>query len=151
LRGVARWNALARAALAECLGESAAGGAAGDAPLVIASCNGAAHQLSADEWAAAFDSRALLDGTPWQGRALPVLTGSCASGLQALYAARALLAAGSDPVYLLAVDVLSRAAHENFEVMRVLAPAQAAPWQPQASGFLLGEAAVALRLSARDH
>jgi hypothetical protein len=66
--------------------------------------------------------------------------------LQALYVARLFLLAGySDEVVVLAVDILSAASHDNFEVLRVLSE-RPAPWQQTSDGFMLGEAAVALRL-----
>src|SRR6185436_2444179 len=54
LSGVARWQALARTALADVAGP-------GNTPLLIASCNGSAG----GSWEEAFDSKALLEGTQW--------------------------------------------------------------------------------------
>jgi len=137
LNGVARWQALAKKALAE-VGDS------GKTPLLVASCNG-----SADErWEEAFDTSALLAGTPWANDDLPVFSSSCASGIHALYAARALLTAGVvNEVLVLAADILARSNHENFESLRVLAERPSAPWQSTNTGFILGEAAVVLRLA----
>src|SRR5215212_758328 len=59
-------------------------------PLLVASCNGDASQ----SWEQAFDTTALLAGTPWAHERLPVFSSSCASGIHALYAARQLLTAG---------------------------------------------------------
>jgi hypothetical protein len=53
LSGVARWQALATTALAEIVGS-------GKTPLLVASCNGSAD-LS---WENAFETKALLAGTP---------------------------------------------------------------------------------------
>ncbi|HEY5933237.1 MAG TPA: beta-ketoacyl synthase N-terminal-like domain-containing protein [Kofleriaceae bacterium] len=126
LRGPARWHALAQIALAEC-------GARG--PIVVASCNGGAAELDASSWASAF---ALGHG--------PIASAACASGLHALWLARGMIEDGdTDEVTVLAVDALSPAAHANFEILRVLAP-DPAPWQPHATGFVPGEAAVAVRL-----
>jgi len=137
LAGVARWQALVKKALAE-IGDSA------KTPLLVASCNG-----SADErWEEAFDTTALLAGTPWANDNLPVFSSSCASGIHALYAARALLTSGAvEEVLVLAADILARSNHENFESLRVLAEGPATPWQSTSTGFILGEAAVVLRLA----
>jgi Beta-ketoacyl synthase, C-terminal domain len=113
----------------------------------VASCNGAAHSTDASEWINAFDARPLLAGTPWAGRRLPVVSGSCASGFHALFLAAQLLAAENDEVVVLALDILSPASHENFDALRVLAGNSAIPWQPTSTGFIPGEAAVALRAS----
>lgn len=141
LSGVARWQALVNKALADV-------GGADDSPLLVASCNGSAGEC----WEEAFDTRSLFAGTPWANADLPVFSSSCASGLHALYAARALLTSGKvDEVLVLAADILARSNHENFESLRVLAEEPAAPWQSSSSGFILGEAAVVLRLvRARD-
>jgi hypothetical protein len=126
LRGAARWQALAEVALAEC-------GARG--PLVVGSCNGGVAELTAASWASAFEL----------GRGA-IASAACASGLHALWLARRMIEDdGLDEVTVLAVDTLSPAGHANFETLRVLAP-DPAPWQPYATGFLPGEAAVALRI-----
>ncbi len=140
--GAERWRALARAALVDCF---PAGPPAG-APLVVASCNGAAERLEPASWCAAFDGAALLAGTPWAASAPPIVSGSCASGLQALALARALLAAGAPEAVVLAVDVLAPASHDDFEGLRVLEDAPGPPWRPDARGFLPGEGAVALHI-----
>jgi hypothetical protein len=58
-----------------------------------------------------------------------------------------LLTSGAvNEVLVLAVDILARSNHENFESLRVLAEQPSAPWQSTSSGFILGEAAVVLRL-----
>jgi hypothetical protein len=93
----------------------------------------------------------LLKGTVWAKKSWPVFSASCNSGLQALYIARLLLLAGySDEVVVLAVDTLSPASHDNFEVLRVLTD-RPTPWQHTSSGFIPGEAAVALRLVRAQH
>ncbi|HSE16257.1 MAG TPA: beta-ketoacyl synthase N-terminal-like domain-containing protein [Pyrinomonadaceae bacterium] len=140
LTGVERWQALVKKALAEI-------GDAGNAPLLVASCNGSAGE----RWEEAFDTSALLAGTPWANADLPVFSSSCASGIHALYAARALLESGAaEEVLVLAADILARSNHENFEGLRVLAERPAAPWQSTSTGFILGEAAVVLRLARGD-
>ena len=145
LSGAARWSALARAAIDECL---AGADVAADLPLVIGSCNGAADTLDATAWSAAFDTAALLDKTPWQGARIPVASASCASGMHALFlAACAVRSTGRDAV-VLAVDILSRASHCNFDTLRVLSPGVDAPWTAGNRGFIQGEAAVAMRLTA---
>ena len=132
LTGAARWRALAKKALE----------GFDKAPLLVASCNG-----GADVWEEAFDTSVLLAGTPWADDCLPVFSSSCASGIHALYAARQLLMSGAvDEVLVLAVDILARSNHENFESLRVLAERVSAPWQSTSSGFVLGEAAVVLRV-----
>ena len=157
LSGVKRWQALARTALAEVAGPERAlpevagtvtgtGAGLGKTPLFIASCNGRAGE----SWEEAFETRALLEGTQWADE-LPVFSSSCASGIHALYAARELLTAGAvKEVLVLAVDMLARSNHENFESLRVLAEKPCTPWQSTSSGFILGEAAVVLRLALAE-
>jgi hypothetical protein len=139
LAGTERWRALARRALAECCAGSPP---AAGTPLVVATCNGAAPSFEAGAWREAFDTSFL----PWAGARLPVVSAACASGLHGLFLARLLLDGGADEVVVLAVDILSVAAHANFEALRILSPRLQAPWQPRTEGFLFGEAAVALRL-----
>jgi len=136
LSGVARWQALTKRALADL-------GCSDKTPLLVASCNG-----SADErWEESFETSDLLAGTPWANDKLPVFSSSCASGIHALFAARALLTSGAvDEALVLAVDTLARSNHENFESLRVLSERPSTPWQSTSTGFILGEAAVALRL-----
>ena len=136
LSGVARWQALATTALAEIAGSR-------KTPLLVASCNGGTD-LS---WENAFDTKVLLAGTQWADDDLPVFSSSCASGIHGLYAARELLTSGVvREVLVLAGDILERSNHENFESLRVLAEEPCTPWQSTSSGFILGEAAVVLRL-----
>ena len=136
LSGVARWQALVGKALAEVETSETT-------PLLVASCNGSAGE----RWEEAFDTNALLAGTPWDGDDLPVFSSSCASGIHALYAARELLTSGTvKEVLVLAADILARSNHENFESLRVLAERPATPWQSTSTGFILGEAAVVLKL-----
>ncbi len=142
ITGVERWRALAMSALAECRlpkQESLP-------PLILASCNGGGASLDSEPWSQAFDSAQLLEGTPWQGRAQPVVSGSCCSGLQALFLAKAMLENGIGEVVVLAVDILSPANHDNFESLRILSPCVTRPWRTDSEGFIPGEAAVALRL-----
>ena len=109
----------------------------------MASCNGSAGE----SWEDAFEAKALLEGTQWADDDLPVFSSSCASGIHALYAARELLNSGAvREVLVLAADILARSNHENFESLRVLAERPCTPWQSTNSGFILGEAAVVLRL-----
>lgn len=140
LSGVPRWQELTRKALADV-------GTSGKTPLLVGSCNGSA----AEHWEDAFDTSILLAGTPWANDDLPVFSSSCASGIHALYAARELLTSGAvNEVLVLAADILARSNHENFESLRVLAEQPCPPWQSSSSGFILGEAAVALRLARVD-
>ena len=143
LAGGDRWAALAGQALKECFG----GGAhPARAPLLVASCNGAAAGFDPAVWRSAFDARPLLEGTAWADPVRLVFSASCNSGLQALYAAKLLLLAGyADDAVVLAADILSPASHNNFEVLRVLSDAPT-PWQHASGGFTPGEAAVALHL-----
>jgi 3-oxoacyl-[acyl-carrier-protein] synthase-1 len=136
LSGAARGQALIKRALADVV-------CSDNTPLLIASCNG-----SADErWEESFEATELLAGTPWANETLPVFSSSCASGIHALYAARALLTSGAvNEVLVLAVDTLARSNHENFESLRVLAERPSVPWQSTSTGFILGEAAVVLKL-----
>lgn len=142
LEGPDRWRALARAALEECLPSPGIG-----TPLVIASCNGGAHSTDTASWLNSYDARLLLAGTPWEGHDIPVVSGSCASGLHALYLAARLLTDDVPEVVVLAVDILSRSSHENFESLKVLAANSTAPWQTTSVGFVPGEAAVAVRIT----
>jgi len=136
LTGAARWRALAKRALSDV-------DSTGKTPLLVASCNGSAAEI----WEDAFDTSALLAGTPWADDRLPVFSSSCASGIHALYAARQLLMSGAvDEVLVLAADILAQSNHENFESLRVLAEKASAPWQSTSSGFVLGETAVVLRV-----
>ena len=136
LTGVARWQTLVKKALVDVDDSS-------KTPLLVASCNG-----SADEpWEESFNTASLLAGTPWANDDLPVFSSSCASGMHALYAARALLTSGAvNEVLVLAADILARSNHENFESLRVLAERPSVPWRSTSMGFVLGEAAVVLRL-----
>jgi hypothetical protein len=144
LQGIDRWQALTQLALEDCYGGQTP---SPETPIFIASCNGSAHSLDAESWRSSFDSRALLDATPWSGQDLPVFSSSCNSGLHALYAAGQVLISGhADEVVVLAVDILSRANQDNFEGLRLLTDSPLVPWQPASTGFILGEAAVALRL-----
>ena len=144
LRGIARWQALVQIALRDCLGDLPP---PANTPIILASCNGSADQFDASSWSEAFDSAALLEGTAWSGQRVPVFSGSCNSGLHALYVAKQLLIAGkADEVVVVAADILSRSNQNNFEVLRVLTNSTMSPWQPTSGGFILGEAAVALKL-----
>lgn len=134
LSGVARWQALVKNAFAD-LGDQTL---TSNTPLFVGSCNGDASQ----SWEQAFDTSALLHGTPWANERLPVFSSSCASGIHALYAARQLLTAGvADEAVVLAADILSQSNHDNFESLRVLAEKSGAPWQSANPGFILGQAA----------
>ena len=145
LSGAARWQALVKKAIADA-------GVTGNTPLLVASCNGSASGNGVGErWEEAFDTAALLAGTPWADDELPIFSSSCASGVHALYAARELLLSGAvEEVVVLAADILARSNHENFESLRVLAEKPATPWQSTSTGFILGEAAVALKLGRAD-
>lgn len=143
LAGAERWRALAARALAECCSRSQP---APGTPLLVASCNGAAESFEAEAWCRSFDTAGLLDVSPWAGAQLPVASAACASGLHGLFLARLLLEGGAAEVVVLAVDILSPAAHANFEALRILSPELQTPWQPVTEGFLCGEAAVALWL-----
>lgn len=137
LSGAARWQALVKKAFAD-LGPITPG-----TPLFVGSCNGDASR----NWETAFDTSVLLSDTPWANEGLPVFSSSCASGLHALYAAKQLITAGAiDQAIVLAADILSQSNHENFESLRVLAERPNESWGPANQRFILGEAAVVLRL-----
>jgi hypothetical protein len=138
--GPARVAALIERALAAC---------GGDGPIVVGTCNGATASWLDEDWRASFELGGLRAGAGWSGRVRGVASAACASGLHALYLARALLAAGAPEVTALAVDIATPPAHDNFEALRVLADAPA-PFQAEATGFMLGEAAVALRLARTE-
>ena len=148
ISGVERWRALAKKALADLKdGESVSR----NTPLLVASCNGSASGFQTEAWEQAFDTSLLLKDTPRASERLPVFSSSCASGLHALYAAKQLLAAGAvNEVLVLAVDILSQSNHDNFEGLRVLAEKPETPWQSTSTGFLLGEAAVVVKLTRHD-
>jgi hypothetical protein len=137
LSGAARWQALVKKAFADL------GPLTRSTPLFVGSCNGDASR----SWESAFDTSVLLADTPWANEGLPVFSSSCASGLHALYAAKQLITTGAiDQAIVLAADILSQSNHENFESLRVLAERPNEPWRAANQGFILGEAAVVLRL-----
>ena len=145
LTGGARFAALARAALDDCLDGAAP---STSTPLFVATCNGAAEAWDPDGWRASFDFARALEGTPWAGRGRAVASAACASGLHALFLAHRALAAGAREAVVLAADIVSRPSHESFETLRLIAgDEEPAPWQPRRTGFSLGEAAVALRVA----
>jgi hypothetical protein len=147
LSGVERWQTLAKKALADLGGQSVSR----NTPLLAASCNGSAAGFQTENWEQAFDTSALLKGTPWADERLPVFSSSCASGIHALYAAKQLLDAGAvDEVFVLAVDIISQSNHDNFEGLRVLAEKPGPPWQSSSTGFILGEAAVVVSLARTE-
>ena len=114
---------------------------------MVASCNGGAHSIEPASWLGAFDARRLLSGTPWAEQSVPIVSGSCVSGLHALFLASQLLTGDVSDVVVLAVDIISPSNHDNFESLKVLAPHPATPWQATSQGFIPGEAAVALRIT----
>lgn len=145
LTGVERWRALLNKAFDD-LGRDSV---SANTPLLIASCNGSAAGFQTESWEQAFDTSVLLNETPWAG--LPVFSSSCASGIHALYAARQLLVSGAlEEVLVLAVDIISQSNHDNFEGLRVLAEQPGPPWQPTSTGFILGEAAVVVKLARTE-
>jgi hypothetical protein len=146
LTGTPRFNLLARRSLVPLAGGALGPSITPTPPLVLASCNGGAAGFEFEAWRDAFDSRLLLAGTPWQAAEVPVVSASCASGMHAVFLATRLLAAGHPEVVVLAADTLSPSSYANFESLRVLAEAPATPWQAESTGFVAGEAAVALRL-----
>jgi len=147
LRGIPRWQRLARLALVDCFGSEIPNADAAT-PIFIGSCNGAADGIDEADWRKSFDTTRMLEGTPWAGKCLPMFSSSCNSGLHALYAATKALEAGAKEAVVLAVDILSRINQSNFESLRVLSESPGTPWQQNSSGFILGEAAVALRITA---
>jgi hypothetical protein len=144
LTGPARMTELARRALADCLGGEPL---RPDVPLLLASCNGNAGTSDPDLWRAGFEMGAALIG-----RDLPVASAACASGLHALFLGTRLVQAGADEVVVLAVDLTSAPAHANFETLRILGDPEVEipPWHPGRTGFILGEAGVALRIGRAD-
>lgn len=125
------FTAIAEDALVRC------GGVRG--PLVVASCTGTVSTWDPEDWRESFSRT----GAP------AVVSAACASGLHALYLARAMIEAGAPEVTVLAVDVVTPPAHDNFEALRVLAD-DPAPYTAASDGFQLGEAAVALRVVPGD-
>src|SRR6185437_7402893 len=118
-----------------------------DVPLLLASCNGSAGTSDPDLWRAGFEMGAALIG-----RDLPVASAACASGLHALFLGTRLVQAGADEVVVLAVDLPSAPAHANFETLRILGDPEVEipPWHPGRTGFIFGEAGVALRIGRAD-
>jgi len=121
--------ALIERALADC-------GARG--PVIGASCNGQVATWDVADWRTSFG---FIDA--------PVASTACASGVHALYLARRMIDAGTPEVTVVAADIATPPAHDNFEALRVLSDAPA-PFCAEATGFQLGEAAVALRLVRAD-
>ena len=136
--GMDRVVELARRALVEC------GVRAGE-PVVLASCNGGATTFEPADWRASFELGRALGGELANE---PVASAACASGIHGLYLARARLEAGAESVVVLAVDIASQPSHDNFESLRIVAD-EAAPYQDEAAGFVVGEAAVAIRIARR--
>jgi hypothetical protein len=143
LKGVKRWRALALAALEECLANKII---ASDTPLIVGSCNGGIDGFETDGWKKAFDISTLFSKTRWEKNGLPLVSGSCASGMQALFLGTQMIRAGAHEVIVLAVDILSAANYENFDSLRILCNNAAPPWNSVYGNILLGEAAVALLL-----
>lgn len=141
LRGTARWSELARAALADLRDIKA------DMPLVIGSSNGTAEGYEPEAWLTAFDVGSCLAGTPWSGQSIPVFSGSCASGLQALWWGARLIEAGHSDVVVLAVEIAGEASQRNFAALRMLVDRPRTLWQADSEGFITGEAAVAVWLT----
>ena len=138
--GPTRLTFLARQALDECFG----GGTIPSAvTILLASCNGNAAASDLDLWRMGFEL-----GLDLFGRSLPVASAACASGLHALFLGTRLVHAGAEEVVVLAVDIDSAPAHASFEALRILADpdAETPPWHPGRAGFILGEAAVAIRI-----
>lgn len=147
LSGAARWRVLLNTAMAEIAPDlERARKKYGDIPLIPASCNGRADTLEPAAWQGAFEHHHLFDNIAWDGPILPLVSGACVSGLQALYLASEYLKTGSAPAVLVAaVEILSQASHHNYESLRVLTDTPMS-WQPGNPGFTPGEAAVLLLL-----
>jgi hypothetical protein len=144
LQGPERLNALASLALNECLcGQHLSP----TTPIILASCNGSAHDYSAESWIRSFDSEPYLDGSVWEKQRVPVVSASCASGLYALYLAQELVNSNCREAIVLAVDIESPSNRKNFLALRLLSETYSA-WQPNSSGFALGEGAVAVRVTS---
>ena len=143
LTGIHRWQSLLKVALNDCFGSASAS----ETPVFLASCNGAIAGFDQRSWRASFDSSALLADTPWSGARLPVFSSSCNSGMHALYAATQAIATGAKEAFVIAADILSESNQNNFEGLRILAESSVAPWQASTNGFVLGEAAVVLKLT----
>ncbi len=149
LTGLARWQALLKMALVDCFPNEMPSPAT---PVFIGSCNGSADGAELASWSSSFDSVALLEQTPWRLMRVPVFSSSCNSGLHALYAAVQTLKAGASEAVVIAADILSKSNQNNFESLRVLAGLPETPWQDTSSGFVLGEAAVVLKIMRdEDH
>ncbi len=144
LRGMARWKNLAQIALADCFGNEIPNG---DTPIFIGSCNGATDGIDSQNWRRSFDPGPMLEETPWAGKHVPMFSSSCNSGFHALYAATKALEAGAHEAVVLAVDILSQINQSNFESLRVLSSSPMTPWQENSKGFILGEAAVVLKIT----
>ncbi len=143
LKGAKRWRALAHAALEECLANQII---ASDTPLIVGTCNGGIDGFEKEDWKKAFDISTLFAGTRWEKNCLPLVSGSCASGMQALFLGTQMIRAGAHEVIVLAVDILSTSNCNNFDSLRILCNNVAPPWNSVYGNILLGEAAVALHL-----
>jgi hypothetical protein len=148
LKGVKRWRALAMAALEECLANQII---ASDTPLIVGTCNGGIDEFEKGDWNNAFNISTLLGGTQWEKTCLPLVSGSCASGMQALFLGTQMICAGFNKVIVLAVDILSVANCNNFQSLRILGNGHISPWNSDYGNILLGEAAVALLLVNNDN
>jgi 3-oxoacyl-[acyl-carrier-protein] synthase-1 len=143
LKGAKRWRALALAALEECLANQII---AAEVPLIVGTCNGGIDGFEKDDWQNAFEISTLFGGTRWEKNCLPLVSGSCASGMQALFLGTQMIYAGFNEVIVLAVDILSTSNCNNFESLRILCNNAVPPWNSVYGNILLGEAAVALHL-----
>ncbi len=143
LKGVERWRALALTALEECLRKQII---ASGTPLIVGTCNGGIDGFEEGDWHNAFNIATLFGGTQWEKTCFPLVSGSCASGMQALFLGTQMICAGFNEVIVLAVDILSASNSNNFESLRILTNNPVPPWDSVYGNILLGEAAVALHL-----
>jgi 3-oxoacyl-[acyl-carrier-protein] synthase-1 len=86
----------------------------------------------------------------WQG-SVYVINTACTSGLNALFAAQALLRNGdADDVLVLGIELDNLVTLGGFAALQLLSPDSSKPFAVNRNGLVLGEAVAALRLSTHE-
>lgn len=118
-------------------------------PLIVASCNGSAGDFERQIWSESFFWKEELSQLNACLQTDFVVSGSCASGLQALILGCQMLQSGVPEVVVLSADILTNANLTNFRNLRILNENQYIPWNGSSEGFIPSEAAVALHICAK--
>jgi len=134
--GSRRFTLLAQAAISDCVKNYSKK----VPPVFTASCNGTVSLFEERQWQKSFDID--IENSLFENN--PIVSGSCASGLQALYLAAMMVQSGHGDILVLAVDILSTSNLENFTSLRILSEEVLPPWHNNSSGFIPSEAAVAI-------